>query len=209
MKKAGIWLWLVAVTSVGVGLFSYRYLLPSIPVEAPIVAANRLASTGALMAHAGVAATALILGAIQFFPEVRRRWPAWHRRAGTVYVICCLAGGIAGLALAFGTAAGPVASLGFGALAVFWLFATVQAWRYAKARDFVRHQRWMTRSYALAFGAVTLRIYLPLFALAHVSFIDGYRIDSWLAWVPNLIFVELVLLRPRAAAPAPTAPRAA
>jgi uncharacterized membrane protein len=161
------------------------------------------------VAHAGIAATALILGAIQFFPEVRRRWPAWHRRAGTVYVLCCMVGGLAGFVLAFGTTAGPIASLGFGTLAVFWVFATAQAWRYAKARDFVRHQRWMTRSYAMTFGAVTLRIYLPIFALMHINFMDGYRLDSWLAWVPNLIFVELVLLRPRTAAPAPAAPRAA
>jgi hypothetical protein len=52
----------------------------------------------------------------------------------------------------------------------------------------------MTRSYALAFGAVTLRIYLAVFALAGVEFWTGYRIASWLCWVPNLILVEAVLL---------------
>ncbi|HEX4097339.1 MAG TPA: DUF2306 domain-containing protein [Caulobacteraceae bacterium] len=49
-------------------------------------------------------------------------------------------------------------------------YATAQAWRYAKARDFLRHQRWMTRSYALTFAAVTLRLYVRISAVAHLDF---------------------------------------
>ena len=197
MRKAGVWLWIAALLALGVGLFSYRYLFPSIPVESPNVAANRFAATGALVAHAGLGATVLILGALQFFPEIRARWPAWHRRAGTVYVLGCLIGGVAGFLLAFGTTAGPIAGFGFGILAVLWVWFTANAWRYAKARDFQRHQRWMIRSYALTFGAVTLRLYLALFGVMHIDFMEGYRASAWLAWVPNLIFVELFVLHGR------------
>jgi uncharacterized membrane protein len=192
--KSGVWLWIVAALAVGVALASYRYLLPGMPGAAPNVGGNSFAPTGALVAHAGIGATALILGAIQFFPATRLRWPKWHRRAGTIYVVCCLIGGSAGLLLAFGTTAGPIATAGFGLLAVFWLACTANAWRLARARDFARHQRWMTRSYALTFGAVTLRIYLAIFGIAGVDFMTGYRISAWLAWVPNLIFVEALLL---------------
>jgi uncharacterized membrane protein len=193
--KAGFWLWTATALAVGTALVSYRYLLPSIPAEAPNVAANHFAATGALVAHAGIGATALILGAIQFFPATRRRWPKWHRRAGTVYVICCLIGGTAGLILAFGTTAGPIATVGFALLAVLWLWFTANAWRYARARDFARHQAWMTRSYGLTFGAVMLRVYLAVFGIAGVEFMTGYRLSAWLAWVPNLVFVELFLIR--------------
>src|SRR5579863_4129959 len=102
MRKAGAWLWVVAVLAVLVGVGSYRYLLPGMPGAAPAVVGNRFTGTGALVAHAGIGATALILGALQFFPGFRARWPAWHRRAGTVYVVCSLLGGLAGLTLASG-----------------------------------------------------------------------------------------------------------
>src|ERR1700683_5252762 len=100
MRKAGVWQWVVATLAASVGFYSLRYLLPSVPAEATNVAANRFAPL-ALTAHAGLGATVLILGAIQFFPGLRTRWPARHRRAGTVYVAGALIGGLAGLILAF------------------------------------------------------------------------------------------------------------
>jgi uncharacterized membrane protein len=63
------------------------------------VIANRY-SPGALLVHADFAARALLLGALQFMRTIRSRWPRWHRRIGTVYVIACLIGGSAGFVLA-------------------------------------------------------------------------------------------------------------
>jgi hypothetical protein len=204
MKLTGVWLWTATVLAFAVALGSYRYLLPSMPGAAPTVLANRFAGTGALVLHAGVSATALGLGALQFFPRFRSRWPAWHRRAGTVYVIACLIGGTAALVLALGASTGPIASAGFGSLGVLWLGCTIQAWRLARARDFVRHRRWMTRSYALAFAAVTLRLYLPVLAVGHVDFDTGYRAISFLCWVPNLVVAELWLRYGSAVKTSPT-----
>ena len=203
MKLTSVWLWSATVLAAAIALTSYRYLLPGMPGGAPNIVANQFTRTGALVLHAGVSATALLLGALQFFPRLRGRWPAWHRRAGTVYVVCCLIGGCAALLLALGTTAGPIGTAGFGLLAICWLGATAQAWRYARARDFVRHRRWMTRSYALTFAAVTLRLYLPVVFVAHLDFNAGYRAISFLCWVPNLIVAELWL---RASAPFRTSP---
>lgn len=193
MKLTSVWLWTATVLAVAIALTSLRYLLPGMPGGAPTIVANQFARTGALVIHAGLSATALTLGALQFFPKFRARWPAWHRRAGTVYVTCCMIGGGAGLLLAAGTTAGPIASAGFGLLAISWLGCTAQAWRLARARDFVRHRRWMTRSYALTFAAVTLRLYLPVSVIAHWDFETSYRAISFLCWVPNLIVAEVWL----------------
>jgi hypothetical protein len=195
MKKAGVRLWLVTVLAVAVGLVSYRYLLPGMPGGSPAIVSNHLNRFGSLVRHAGLASTALILGALQFFSGIRRRWPAWHRRSGTAYVVCVMLGGAAALVLAFGTTSGPVGSAGFGLLAVCWLGATANAWRLARAKDFVRHERWMTRSYALTFAAVTLRLYLPIAAVAHLDFMAAYRAISFLCWVPNLVVAEILLSR--------------
>ena len=54
----------------------------------------------------------------------------------------------------------------------------------------------MLRSYSLIFGAVMLRIWLPLLIIAHGGeFIPAYRIVAWLAWVPNILLVEWLIRR--------------
>lgn len=54
----------------------------------------------------------------------------------------------------------------------------------------------MLRSYSLIFGAVTLRIWLPLLMVAtRGDFTTTYFIVSWLSWVPNIIFAEWLIRR--------------
>jgi uncharacterized membrane protein len=187
------WMWLVLALSALIAIGSYRYFLPGSPGAAPTVLANRLAPTGALVVHIACAATALLIGPFQFIAAIRARWPRWHRRLGTAYVGLCLVGGLAALVLALGAATGPITTAGFGSLAIAWLFCTASAWRFARARDFVRHRRWMIRSFALTLAAVTLRLYLPVIFIAHLDFDTSYRAISFLCWVPNLIVAELWL----------------
>ena len=188
-----VWLSLMALSSVAVALVSYRYLIPGAPGAGPNVLANHFTHLGVLTVHAGFAATALLLGPFQFIAALRRRRPKLHRTMGTIYVIACLCGGFAGLFLAAGTTAGPVAIGGFGLLAGAWFFATAQAWRYARAWNFAAHRRWMIRSFAMTFAAVTLRIYIPISMMLHLPFAEAYPAIAWLAWVPNLIVAELYL----------------
>ena len=186
----GLWV-LVAVLSAGVAVFSYRYL-PRLGLLAPGVVQN-LFHKPWLDIHVAAAATALLVGPLQFLPRLRARRRGLHRWLGRTYVAGCLAGGVAGLVMAFGTTAGPIAGVGFGSLAVTWLLTTGQAWRSVLARRFDDHRAWMIRSFALTFGAVTLRLYLPLLPLLGLSFMDSYRLTSYLAWIPNLIVAELYL----------------
>ena len=189
------WMGLVLALSALIAIVSYRYFLPGSPGAAPTVLANRLAPTGALVVHIACAATALLIGPFQFIGAIRARWPRWHRRLGTAYVGLCLVGGLAALGLALGAATGPITTAGFGSLAIGWLFCTTNAWRFARARDFVRHRRWMIRSFALTLAAVTLRLYLPVIFLAHLDFNASYRAISFLCWAPNLAVAEIYLAR--------------
>jgi hypothetical protein len=184
---------LMAFLAVGVALVSYRYLLPGMPGGSDFIIANRYARAGFLVAHAGFAATALLIGWAQFLGGVRRRWPAAHRWTGRVYASAVLCGGAAGLVLALGATTGMVSTMGFGALAVVWVGCTAQGWRYAWARDFAEHRRWMIRSFALTLAAVTLRIYLPLSGALGLNMILSYRAISFLCWVPNLMIAEVLL----------------
>jgi len=201
-SKVSTALWaLLAILSLGIALGSYRYLLPNTP-GVPADVAKNLMRHPWLAIHASLAATALTVGPIQFIPKLRAARPRLHRWTGRIYIFACLAGGSAGLLLAWGTDAGPVAQFGFGALAVSWIFCTARAWRLAVARRFVEHRRWMVRSFALTLAAVTLRLYLPIAPVLGYPFLDGYRIISWMCWVPNLLAAELYLNRARIWRPA-------
>lgn len=194
MMSRTAWTWwsVAGLLSLGVALFSYRYLAPGSPGGGQSILDNTFARPW-LYLHVAGAATALLLGPPQFLPVVRRRWPAVHRWIGRTYIVGCLVGSVGGLWIAFGSFAGPIATAGFGSLAVVWFVANVQGWRTAMARNFADHRAWMIRSFAMTFGAVTLRLYLPLFPVLGVSFLDGYRAVSFLAWVPNLILAELYI----------------
>jgi uncharacterized membrane protein len=184
-----------ALLSAGVALVSYRYLFPGVP--APDDVATNDFYMPWLPVHATAAATALLVAPLQFRAQLRARRPKLHRWLGRLYVTGCLIGGATGLALAVGTTAGPVATAGFGSLALVWLISTTQAWRLAMRRDFVVHREWMIRSFALTLAAVTLRLYLPIAQLLPVDFADAYRAISFLCWVPNLIVAEAYLRRTR------------
>lgn len=184
---------LAILLSVGIALFSYRYLSPASLFGAPNVLGNLFARPW-LPIHAGGAATALLLGGFQFVPALRRS-RTLHRWLGRLYAASCIVGGFAGLTLAFGSTAGPVAGWGFGLLAVAWIHVTAQGWLTARARRFDEHRRWMMRSFALTFAAVTLRLYLPLAAVAGLDGLQAYRAIAWLCWVPNLVLIELHLRR--------------
>lgn len=197
-------LWTVgAVSSVMIALVSYRYLIPSIP-EPSNVTSNLMAKPW-LLVHAGLAATALLTGPWQFLPRLRARAPRLHRWLGRIYIFSCVVGGTGGLLLAAGTTAGPVARAGFGLLAVIWLVVNLQGLRLAMTGRYAEHRRWMIRSFALTFGAVLLRVYVPLSQVAGIEFMTAYRAISWLAWVPNLVVAELYLRQSSFRRPIPRA----
>jgi uncharacterized membrane protein len=193
----------IALLSLGIALYAYHYLLPG-AFAPPGIKENPMAYPW-LFVHAGLAATAMLLGPFQFLQPLRTRRPRLHRWIGRTYVFACLTGGSAGLALAMGSTAGPIARVGFAALAVTWLITTGMAWRMALHRRFADHRRWMIRSFALTFAAVTLRLYMPLGQVLHMDPLAAYRAISWLCWVPNLVAAELYLARGRARLARPAA----
>lgn len=147
--------------------------------------------------HVISGAVVLLIGGLQFLASIRGRWPFIHRWLGRIYLTAVLFGGVAGLVLAPFSDGGLVAHFGFGLLAIVWLYTGWQGWRAIRAGEVQLHREWMMRNFSLAFGAVTLRIYLGLFTLAGIPFEDSYPVTSWLAWVPNLILVEWYLAAKR------------
>jgi len=189
-------LMLLSLGVAGYALVVYGLLPLGIGLHPDMRAAFEAQRIG-IYAHVFAAVFTLVLGPFQFSTRLRAARPRLHRWMGRTYVLACMIAGAAGLLLAFGATTGPVSTAGFGLLAVLWLFTTTKAWTSAMNRRFDEHRRWMIRSFALTFAAVTLRLYLPLAFFSPWGYDDTYRAISFLCWVPNLLFAE-VFVRVRA-----------
>jgi hypothetical protein len=151
------------------------------------------------LTHMLVAPLALLFGALQFVPRLRARHPKVHRYLGRMYVASCLIAGAGALATAPHAAGGPIAGLGFAILAVAWIGATLGGWWAAVRRKLELHRLLMRLSYAMTFGAVTLRLQIPIgFMLGYTSYA---AMSVWLAytsWIPNVIAVGIYTALERA-----------
>ncbi len=146
--------------------------------------------------HISFGGIALTIGWSQFVKKWRVQYLFLHRRIGQLYIVSVLLSGFTGLYIAYFATGGWIAILGFASLGLLWLFTTFRAYTSVRNKDIEGHQDWMIRSYALTFGAVTLRLWLPLFTQGFgIPFIPAYLVIAWLAWVPNLFVAEWIIRR--------------
>jgi len=174
-----------AYAAIGYGLF------PLGTFAHPDIAVSFLAHPIGIYTHAFAAIFALLLGPFQFSTRLRAKAPKIHRWIGRAYLgIGVLIGGSSGLYMAQFAYGGPIARLGFAALALSWLVTGAFAYAAIRRGEIQTHRKWMIRNFALAFAAVTLRLYIPLGFMAGVEFETSYQAIAWLCWVPNLLVAE-------------------
>jgi uncharacterized membrane protein len=145
-----------------------------------------------LYLHAFSAPMALLIGIIQFSTKPKNV----HRWLGRVYIIAILlVAAPSGFYMAFYAIGGWVSSISFWLLSILWWWFTFRAFRFAKAKDFKAHKRFMIRSFILTNSAIALRLlgFLNLKFL-HFDLVSAYTIISWLSWLPFLLVYETINL---------------
>ncbi len=75
-------------------------------------------------------------------------------------------------------------------MSVLWFYTTIIAIVKVKQKDIMGHQKWMMRSFALSFAAVTLRILVPVFSVFTNDIEFIVVSTAWLSWMLNLLIVE-------------------
>lgn len=118
----------------------------------------------AVVAHVASAAFLMLAGALQLVPQVRSRFPVFHRWNGRVYMLTAVILSVAGLYMTWirGSVGDASQHLGSTLNAVLiWLFAAM-ALRYALARDFRTHRRWALRLFLVVSASFFIRIMLFL-----------------------------------------------
>jgi uncharacterized membrane protein len=114
----------------------------------------------AVIMHVASAVVIMLAGAVQLVPQVRNRFPVFHRWNGRIYMLTALTLSVAGLYMTW--IRGSVGDLSvhlastLGALLI-WLCGGM-ALRYALARDFRTHRRWALRFFLVASGSWFFRI---------------------------------------------------
>jgi uncharacterized membrane protein len=193
-RGATIALGVLIALSIPIGLYAFGFQFAGL--GAPDFYARFSATPLMAAFHVLGGGSALLLGGAQFSTRLRTRAPRLHRWSGRVYLTLVLIGGIGGAVLATHAAGGFVARTGFMLLALLWLMSGALAYRAIRAGNVAEHRRWMTRNFAMTFAAVTLRIWLPLLVgVVGLPWLEAYSTVAWLAWVPNLLVAEWLVLR--------------
>lgn len=137
----------------------------------------------------------LIAGFTQFNTFLLKNFRQLHRWLGYLYVIVVLFfSAPSGMFIGLFANGGITAKIAFVTLAVLWFAFTLKAMLSAKDKKFKLHQDFMLRSFALAFSAVTLRLWkVILVYLFQPAPMDVYQVIAWLGWVPNLLLVEWLI----------------
>ncbi|MBL4604955.1 MAG: DUF2306 domain-containing protein [Flavobacteriaceae bacterium] len=189
---------LIAITSIAIGLYPIIYfLVPDrtfglLGSKSSEVLADLVWNT-MFYTHIVLGGIALLIGWIQFNKKIRRTKIQWHRNIGKIYMISVLFSGISGIYIGFFATGGWIAKTGFIGLGIVWLFTTIKGYTSIRRKDITTHQKMMIYSYAACFGAVTLRIWLPILTSTMGGFIPGYKAVAWVAWVPNIIVAYFII----------------
>ncbi len=195
MKKL-LWI-LFAVGAIGIGLYPFTYFVIDrrfglLGTKTAELLADTIWNT-AFYAHILIGGIALLVGWIQFSKKLRVNKPKIHRQIGKVYVITVLISGMAGVYIALHATGGIWPMLGFLGLALVWLLTTIFAFTAIKKGNVSQHQNLMIYSYAACFGAVTLRIWLPILTEVMGGFYNAYPLVAWIAWVPNIVVAYFIV----------------
>ena len=140
--------------------------------------------------HAVSGAVALLIASVMISPCRRDFTPQGHRWLGYAYGGAVAISGPTGLMVATAADGGWPARIGFITVGLLWMATTASGVCAGRSNDPVVHRRAMTRSVALAFAAVSLRVQNPIFAVLGVPFETYYPVVAWTSWVPNLIWAE-------------------
>jgi hypothetical protein len=114
----------------------------------------------AVVMHVGSAVVIMLAGAVQLVPQIRSRFPVFHRWNGRIYMLTALTVSAAGVFMTWMRASvGDFwQHMGSSLNAVLIWVCAAMALRYAMARDFRTHRRWALRLFLVTSAAWFFRI---------------------------------------------------
>ncbi len=138
---------------------------------------------------------AIILGPLQFIKKIRQKNVFIHKLIGKVYISAVLfIAAPTGLYMAFYANGGIYSSIGFVLMSLLWFYTTWMALVTIRKGRVGEHIKWIVRSYAMTFAAVTLRLWVPFLSLViSMEQLNVIIITAWISWLFNLLVAEFIL----------------
>jgi hypothetical protein len=137
----------------------------------------------------------IIIGFFQFWKWISTHHSYIHKSFGKFYIFTILVfSAPSGLAMSLVANGGWISQSSFTILTILWFYFTYKAYQMARQKNWISHEYYMYRSYALTLSAVSLRLIKWVLAnTLELPPMDMYRIVSWAGWVINLILVEIYI----------------
>jgi uncharacterized membrane protein len=114
----------------------------------------------AVVMHVASAAVIMLAGAVQLVPQIRNRFPIFHRWNGRIYMLAAVTLSVAGVYMTWFRGSVGDLSVHLGSTlnaGLIWLCGGM-ALRYALARDFKTHRRWALRFFLVVSASWFFRI---------------------------------------------------
>jgi Predicted membrane protein (DUF2306)/Tetratricopeptide repeat len=114
----------------------------------------------AVIMHVASAVIIMLAGAVQLVPQVRNRFPVFHRWNGRIYMLTAVTLSVAGVYMTWfrGSVGGLSVHVGSTLNAILIWLCGGMALRYALARDFKTHRRWALRAFLVVSASWFFRI---------------------------------------------------
>ena len=142
----------------------------------------------------------LTLAPLQFVARIRQRRIGLHRGLGRALATCAAISVLFALVAsfrlpAFGGVSTQTATVFFGAI---FIFSLAKAIRHIRRKDICLHREWMIRTFALATGVASIRVFIGLFtALSDLGLEEVFGASFWLGFGVNLLMAEVWINRTR------------
>lgn len=146
-----------------------------------------------------MAASGLAMG-FGLMTLLARHSPHLHRPLGRISAVSVAIGGLTALPSALWSEASSLARAGFFTQGCVWLSLLGLGIMAIRAGDIASHRRAMVTMYAVATGAIWLRLATAAAAGFALPFATTYAVAAWLSWVLP-VSVVWWLMRPATAGP--------
>ena len=123
-----------------------------------------------------------------------RKQESVDRGLGRILATCAAISGLFALVAnfrfpAFGGISTQAATVFFGAI---FLFSLTKAIRHIRRKEVRLHREWMIRTFALAMGVASIRVFIGLFtALLELGLEEVFGVSFWLGFGVNLLAAEV------------------
>ena len=136
----------------------------------------------------------LTLAPLQFVARIRQRRIGFHRGLGRVLATCAAISGVFALVVnfffpSFGGISTQAATVFFGAI---FLFSIAKAIFHIRRKEVNLHREWMIRTFALAMGVASIRVFIALFTiLTDLGLEQVFGTSFWLGFGTNMLAAEV------------------